>query len=73
MRCILRKKGSGIKPGTVQGALPVNDYQLFDKPILVAGQGIRRQRHTLDAGLLADLGLTLTALMRQGPRYSARC
>jgi len=34
----------------------VNNYQLIDKPILVAGQGIGRQRHTLDAGLLADLG-----------------
>ncbi len=38
------------------GALPVNDDQLFDKPILVAGQGICRQRHTINGGLLADLG-----------------
>ncbi len=36
----------------------MHDDQLFDKPILVAGQGICRQRHTISAGLLADLGLT---------------
>ena len=34
----------------------MNDDQLLDKPILVAGQGICRQRHTISAGQLADLG-----------------
>ncbi len=41
------------------GALPHRRNRVFDNPILAAGQGICHQRHTLNPGLLADLGQML--------------